>query len=149
MSIYTDTEWEAENAALWAGANPQSCPQCTRTGFYGPRKNRAERKYRACRFCGFWQVVGRNPEQYRASVPRCHGWPQAAGAPYLWWAAPGEESYACEHCGHLVDVQATLIDAPAQDRSHPWWNVPQNLTQAEYTRYWVRNGAGPRLFGIL
>lgn len=65
---YTEKQWEEEMNVLPAEIQPGSafgrilpCPWCKTVGFYGPRKSveqeKITRKYRACKFCGFWQEV--------------------------------------------------------------------------------------------
>jgi hypothetical protein len=53
---YTDADWSAEYLALFAKSlAPPPCPSCGRTGFYGPRRADDDRRYRLCKFCGFYQ----------------------------------------------------------------------------------------------
>lgn len=142
MDNYTQPAWQAETDALYQkGGAPRACPHCGRTGFYGPRQNEERtRHYRFCKFCGFGQDVGGVPTQYRATVHGCAAWRQVAGAPYIWWVGPEEESYPCAYCGKTVTVAQTLVTAPHQDPAHPWWQVPQGLSHAESTAFWEARG---------
>lgn len=72
---YTEAQWSAETQTTplfipqidgsWrALAVNLPCPKCKKVGFYAPIKFPPEasedkiiRKYRACKFCGFWQDV--------------------------------------------------------------------------------------------
>ncbi len=86
---FSRADWEAACfAAFGEGRDPAICPDCGRTGFYGPRIEEPERRYRQCRFGGFTQGVDRAPERYRPTVHRCTHWPSCAHAPYVWWVAP-------------------------------------------------------------
>ena len=134
---YTDGHWEAESYAIFAeGGNPGPCPDCGRTGFYGPRFTDPDVKCRACRFCGFFQTVGGAVERHRPTVHGCAAWPSVSRAPYLWWVSPDATSYACPYCGDPVDVSAATVAAPATDIDHPWWRVPQYRTQTFYKGLW-------------
>ena len=55
----TASVWEAEDRALKRGDDPPPCPRCRRRGFYAPRFAPPFRRYRACKFCGFWQSMDR------------------------------------------------------------------------------------------
>ena len=142
MSDYTVEGWEAEMAALYGARDaPAACPSCGRTGFYGPRQDEKKtRRYRLCKFCGFGQDVGKEPVSYLATVHRCKQWLYIAGAPYIWWVPPGEDSYTCPYCHGTVNVATGVVPTPYRDRSHPWWNVPQGLPHSEYRDYWYSLG---------
>ena len=89
---YTEDEWAEESYALGAErADPVPCPRCKRTGFYGPRA--LEAKYRACRFCGFFQEVGHGPLRFVPVVHACNSWPECAKAAYVWWVPPEQKKY--------------------------------------------------------
>lgn len=133
---YTESDWDAENDALLGGAEPAECPGCRRTGFYGPRRASPERKYGACTFCGFVQDVGEPAVRYRATVHRCEGWPRVAGAPYIHWVPPEEVSCPCPCCGQPVRAAEAEIPPPADDPDHPWWKVPQKMTQVDSLLFW-------------
>jgi len=64
---YTEKQWGKEmQLAEFCGRHSPlgscnlECPSCHEAGFYGPRKiendkGEIARKYRACKWCGFWQ----------------------------------------------------------------------------------------------
>ncbi|KPJ84309.1 MAG: hypothetical protein AMS18_16945 [Gemmatimonas sp. SG8_17] len=141
---YTEADWEEESYDLFVmRANPQPCPKCGRTGFYGPRAMDPGRKYRACRLCGFWQFVGHDPLRFNPTAHDCEDWPQCARAPYIWWVHPDEKRYTCPYCrqqlvieSQNVFVKSVLIVAPIDDPDHPWLKVPQNRSYPYYQRFW-------------
>jgi hypothetical protein len=142
---YALDHWEQEAFANFGeGRSPSPCPECGRTGFYGPRLDAAERRYRQCRFCGFTQAVGEPPVRCQAIVHGCADWPWCARAPYLWWVEPGVDSCDCPFCRKPVDVGAVEVLRPVEDEEHPWWRVPQNRSRFYYSRFWsnwaVTNG---------
>lgn len=82
----TEKQWEEEmRLNKFCGRHPNwfhsgcslRCPHCQSVGFYGPKlsKNNAgeiTRKYRACKFCGFWQEVWGSVRNERGGKPyRC------------------------------------------------------------------------------
>ena len=104
-NIYTEDDWDSEMAALYSERGcPPGCPQCGRSGFYGPREAEGSRRYRACKFCGFWQHVGQPAVTNKPTVHNCEEWPKVAGAAYTWWVQPDEEIYTCPYCGVEVHV---------------------------------------------
>jgi len=141
---YSEQEWEEESYALFVErAAPRPCPHCGRTGFYGPRAADPGKKYRACRFCGFWQFVGEAPIQYRPTAHGCPEWPDCARAPYIWWIDPDEKAYTCPYCDQQVVVETqntfrkgALVLGPSEDLSHPWRKVPQGRDYDYYQRLW-------------
>ncbi len=141
---YTVREWDDATYAMAAErADPEPCPRCNRTGFYGPRAMDHGKKFRQCRFCGFLQNVGKAPVQLRPVAHRCDGWPEVADAPYLWWIDPDEKWYTCPYCSKKAPVKSTNpfskgagVKAPADDPDHPWWNVPQGASYATYVKFW-------------
>ena len=142
---YRKSDWNAEFMTVFAQrAAPPSCPGCNRTAFFGPRKA-GDREYRLCKFCGFYQGVGADPHQCVATVHGCAGWPSIAGAPYIWWLQPDETEYQCRYCQTLVQVSATVVPRPVQDRAHPWWQVPQNMSFEQARAFWVQHEQ-PRVY---
>jgi hypothetical protein len=136
---FTRADWEA---ACWAafgeGRAPAPCPVCHHTGFYAPRFEEPERRFRQCRFCGFTQEVGHMPERHRATAHDCAAWPQCARAPYVWWVKPRVASYRCPFCGERVMVSRVLVPPPADDPKHPWQRVPQRKVRSYYKQFWAR-----------
>lgn len=68
------------------------CPNCKNVGFYGP-KGDVSRRYRACKFCGFWQEAD-GTEPYRCIALYC----DACGT-YDWTAPKDEKDYKNCKCG--------------------------------------------------
>ncbi len=138
---YTVADWDEDYLAIFAARRPTPhCSGCGRTGFYGPRKAHNDRRYTLCKFCGFYQEPGAEPTQCRATVHGCRSWPAVAGAPYIWWVQPDETEYRCPYCGTLVGVVAVTVKRPVDDSSHPWWQVPQDLTFDQAAAFWLRQG---------
>ncbi len=141
---YTMQDWEDESYQLFVErADPQPCPKCGKTGFYGPRAADPGIKYRACRFCGLWQAVDGEPEQYRPTAHGCEEWPDCARAPYIWWVRPDAKGYTCPFCRQDVNVvshnsfmRGVLILSPMENLDHSWLKVPQNRTYSYYLRFW-------------
>jgi hypothetical protein len=138
---YTVADWDQAYLAVFGSREPPPhCPGCGRIGFYGPRKADDDRRYTLCKFCGFYQEPGADSIQCRATVHDCTSWPVVAGAPYVWWVQPNETEYHCPNCGSLVDVGAATVARPADDTTHPWWHVPQNLTFDQAAAFWFEQG---------
>lgn len=134
---YTREKWDDECYAVFGeGRDPAPCPRCGRTGFYGPRIEDPDHRFRQCRFCGFTQKIGEAGDTYRPSIHGCDPWPQAARAPYIWWVAPNVASYACPFCRARAIVSKTLTTRPVDDPTHPWWRVPQRRDRFYYLRFW-------------
>lgn len=141
---FTGADWEEESYALFVErSDPRPCPHCGRTGFYGPRAADPGLKFRACRFCGFWQAVGKEPVMCRPTAHLCREWPECAKAPYIWWIHPDQKHYDCPYCGQRVAVsrrntfvRGASLRAPADDPDHPWHRVPQGRPYSYYLRFW-------------
>jgi len=134
---YTTAVWDEECFTVFAeGRDPGVCPSCGRTGFYGPRVGNAGERYRACRFCGFFQDVDGPPTRAHPSIHGCPEWPEVARAPYVWWLAPRAEEYQCPFCAQMVRAADAPATAPSDDPAHPWWKVPQTRTRFYYSRLW-------------
>ena len=141
---YSEQDWDDESYALFgARADPVPCPDCGRTGFYGPRAKDPDEKLRTCRFCGFCQAVDHMPVRFRPVVHGCADWPKCARAPYLWWITPDTTQFLCPYCGQKVEVETrnqfmkgVLVAAPSVDSEHPWQKVPQGRSYSYYLRFW-------------
>jgi|SRR5436309_3216259 len=141
LAAYTPAHWDQEFLAIFARRTaPQPCPQCRRTGFFGPRKA-GDRTYRLCKFCGAYQATGGPMVQCLATVHNCQQWLTVAGAPYIWWVQPHETQHPCPYCGASVQVAAARVKRPVEDPGHAWWRVPQNMSFDEAARFWVQQGA--------
>lgn len=137
VSRYTKADWEAESFALFAeGADPAACPECGKTGFFGPRVVNEVIKCRACRFCGFWQQIDHAPLHQLPTVHGCSQWPEVSKALYVWWVLPDVESYTCPFCSGTVKVPLSLVGMPVDELEHPWRRIPQRRSQSFYQRLW-------------
>jgi hypothetical protein len=111
---YTESDWEEESYRLFMErSDPAPCPQCGRTGFFGPRAADPGLKFRACRFCGFWQAIGE------------------------------KKQFDCPYCGQVAKVEShnafergSAQLAPVDDPDHPWRKVPQGRPYSYYLRFW-------------
>jgi hypothetical protein len=141
---YTEEQWEEDSYLLFVErSDPQPCPKCGQTGFYGPRAADPGVKFRCCRYCGFSQEVGEEPAQFLPVVHSCEEWPTIAKAPYVWWVHPAMERFLCPFCGRDSDVRGrnvfkpgVLGKSPLEVPDHPWGKVPQNRTYSYYLRFW-------------
>ena len=141
---FTDTDWEDQSYALMAEqAAPSPCPNCGRTGFFGPRALDGQPKFLSCRFCGYFQAVGQPPTRLRPVAHNCENWPEAAEAPYIWWIPMDEKWYVCHYCKRRLAVaganafmKGAAVTPPADDPNHPWWKVPQNASYDTYYKLW-------------
>lgn len=118
------------------GRDPDPCPVCLRTGFYGPRIADPDKRFRQCRFCGFTQHADGPVVTYVPTAHRCKDWPIVARAPYLWWMSPDATSYRCGYCRETVQVEAVRVARPVDDENHPWQRVPQGKNRFYYSRFW-------------
>lgn len=134
---YPAEQWEAECfAAFGEGRDPAACPDCSRTGFFGPRIDTADGRYRQCRFCGFTQPVGEPATRFVPTTHDCATWPTCARAPYIWWVPSDVTSFLCPYCAARLSVDSARITAPFHDPTHPWWRVPQRRSRRYYLRFW-------------
>ena len=137
---YTPTDWQRENDALEEGGDPQPCPCCDRRGFYEPREADYDRRYRACKFCGFWQDVGKQPHEIiRYECRRSDHY--AAD-----WKEP-QESWACPKCSCEFNPP-DAVAWPADDSSHHWHQAPRKGTQQQYRDFWEAKGGRVGRHGI-
>jgi DNA-directed RNA polymerase subunit RPC12/RpoP len=138
-ATYTKSDWEADFLSIFAKrAPPPPCPGCGRTGFFGPRRAQDDRRYRLCKFCGYYEPLDADPIQCRATAHGCAQWPTVAGAPYVWWVQPQETEYRCPYCGAPAEV--ATITRPVDNPSHPWSRMPQHATFEEAAAFWFRHG---------
>ncbi len=134
---YPLEQWDEDCfAAFGEGRDPSPCPDCGRTGFYGPRIDATDRRYRQCRFCGFTQMVDEDATRYQPTVHTCEAWPECARAPYIWWVPSDVTSFLCPFCHARLPVETVRVVGPVQDRKHPWWRVPQGRSRPYYMRFW-------------
>lgn len=130
--IFSEAEWKKEmDQVSFCGKHPNwfystctiSCPNCHSLGFYGPKMtvNEAKeiiRKYRACKFCGFWQEVD-DGEPYRCIALYCG----SCGA-YDWTTPKGEEDY--KSCGQCSSKNVK-IDWASDNPEHAFWKLKKQM----------------------
>jgi hypothetical protein len=138
---YEDADWLSEDLALKSGGDPQPCPRCHRRGFYAPRFAKPNRRYRACKFCGFWQDVGMPPHpviRYECTTGNHH---------VADWKGP-DEPWTCPDCGRRFQPDAAVA-WPSEDPYHPWRQWPQEGTQANFLAFLRARGYDSPPFGII
>lgn len=104
------------------------CPCCQTVGFYGPRVSPSleapTRKYRACKFCGFWQEVwgdgynSRGGAAYRCIHLTCTN--EKCKTPN-WTAA--NEGKSCDVCKNPTVVSKWASD----DTEHPFHQIKEAI----------------------
>lgn len=131
--IYTENQWENEmDLNKFCGKHPNlfhsgctiPCPNCQAVGFYGPKitvndtTEEITRRYRACKFCGFWQEVN-NGEPYRCIALYCNSCDS-----YDWTAPKDEEDYkSCKKCG----VQFRKIEWASDNPNHAFHILKEQM----------------------
>ncbi len=115
---YTEEQWDKEmsnakpirisSLSGYCFGSNLPCPLCCEVGFYSPRFTDGERprKYRACKYCGFWQEAEGEakdrlgPKAYRCVFVRC----PEDGEIYDWFM-PGDPFRNCRHCnGQYIEA---------------------------------------------
>jgi len=130
---YIEKQWEEETSLSeyhiqclrWGlGSCTLRCPECKTLGFYNPREDKnSGRKYRACKFCGFWQEVSgkifteRGSQPYRCAMIYCdkcrvYNW-------MLPWAKIGN----CKECGNFYRE----VRWPSDDPDHPYNKIKEQM----------------------
>ena len=138
MLQFTEKEWEEEMKKSYfcrkhwpTGSCTMPCPNCKTVGFYGPRGREDEsgnvpRKYRACKFCGFWQEAfgpiydERGGKPYRCVMVKCF---HCHTHDYAYdWRLPWQDDWGeCEDCKSKLKQ----VSWPTEDPTHPFhqWKV--------------------------
>ena len=137
---YSETDWRREDEALKQGGDPPPCHQCRRRGFYAPRWADGNRMYRACKFCGLWQDIDKEPHEIIRY--ECRGSDHRVAD----WKEP-HESWVCPQCGEEFGPSESVL-WPEADPSHPWQLAPEAGTQDDFKRFWTAQGSEPPPFGI-
>jgi hypothetical protein len=133
LAHYTESLWEQEMKSgqgieiLFSDGRRISfgtnlpCPDCKTVGFYGPRLIKEgetiTRKYRACKFCGFWQeaagavLIDHGSKPYRCN----HFYCDKCGN--YGWRSPWNEGNEICPCG----AEMRRATWPVEDPQH-WFN---------------------------
>ena len=111
-----------------------SCPQCQSVGFYGPKltvdnSGKATRKYRACKFCGFWQEAWgtvfneRGGDPYRCIIVGCVRCPENGRISYDWQVPWAYEPQSCSVCHTTMEKTRWASD----DLGHPFHKLKEQM----------------------
>ncbi len=99
------------------------CPVCETVGFYAarryPREGAPIRKYRACKYCGFWQEVWGNGYNDRGSIAEFYLHLRCTNEQcmeYGWTRDNRNKSCDVEICKSRTEV----VDTPFKDPKHPY-----------------------------
>jgi hypothetical protein len=149
---YTERQWEEEMKAplillpsgqVFPFGRALPCPQCKTIGFYGPRHSPSEgeiiRKYRACKFCGFWQEASgevfdqKGGEPYRCIAVYC----EKCRNNYDWRVPWAFEPGGCQKCH--AELKRTVW--ASDDPKHPFRTLKDQIVSL------LRNGShNPRSY---
>jgi hypothetical protein len=140
VSTRSVQEWDAENGALPKGEPPAPCPVCRRRGFYAPRAAQA-RRYFACKFCGYWQDVGKPPHEIIRY--ECNGTDHAVAD----WKQP-TGSWSCPMCARQFSPKEA-VPWPNEVPNHPWHSAPTEGEQSDFVEFWRRQGMEVHSSGII
>lgn len=138
--LYTEKEWDKEWAALLAepchhsmlGSCWMPCPNCNSVGFYSLRviQNQAgeiTRKYRACKFCGFWQETSGDVfKEKRGQSYRCIAIYCDKCGTYDWRVPWVKQLGNCSNCGN-ADVKK--IKWASDDSNHPFNKAREQIAE--------------------
>ena len=127
---YTEKQWGEEmkiSSSSFCGGNhwPAGsctipCPQCGVAGFYGPRIDSDSKKYRACKFCGWWQEgrgAGRkgSVQPYRCTHFYCDQCKEYG------WTMTDNPVYCSKH------HEMRKIDWASDDPKHPFHKIKEQM----------------------
>jgi hypothetical protein len=137
---YTEKDWEEECSSgkrvcelhkkTSLGTCNLPCPSCNVVGFYGPRGRAEEnfqRKYRACKFCGFWQEAfgdvynNRGGKPYYCKMIKCNC--DDEYGKYNWIEPWSSNLGHCRKC----DSDYIQCEWPAKDLSHPFHKLKAEI----------------------
>jgi len=121
---YSEADWQSDRQAEASGERLQ-CPNCGHCEWFRavgiPPGDGSQRKYRACKVCGFWQeadgsaayrclmtvhtCLGSIPEGKRCEY--CGAWGPRNWHPGCWRVLPAKElgTTSCQYCGQILRAQ--------------------------------------------
>lgn len=133
---YTEKEWGEEWDTLLAepcrhsnlGSCWMACLSCKTVGFFGPRiiqnqMGEITRKYRACKFCGFWQEAFGGVYDERGGTPYRCKMLFCPDCKVYNWKVPWAEGLG--HCDNCKKENVKEVAWPSDDPNHPF-NVAKN-----------------------
>ncbi len=135
---YTEKQWEEEMKRSFfcgrhwgAGSCIIPCPRCGVIGFYGPRGGSSQgRKYRACKFCGFWQEVWgsifnkRGGKPYRCIAIYCE---KCKTLDTYNWKEPWAKSFGnCKKC----HAELKKTNWASDNSNHPFHKIKKQMDRA-------------------
>ena len=126
MQDYGEDEWQQEMDFVQVHGGFQlgstiRCPVCSALGFYGPRlekrRDDVDRRYRACKFCGFWQEVTGYVHREKGGTPyRCIMVSCARCGSYDWKVPWDIQDKLCGRCGTAM----LEVKWPNEEPTHPF-----------------------------
>jgi len=132
---FTEQDWKEEMDKInfcrkheGFGSCNLSCPDCGTISFYGPRGRKEEgfpRKYRACKFCGFWQEAfgkvfdERGNKPYRCNMILCNNCSTYS------WREPWSKIFG--HCENCSSEDLKQVKWPTEDASHPFNKIKAEI----------------------
>jgi hypothetical protein len=133
---YTEGQWKEEMEISsstfcgqhWAaGSCKIPCPKCGTIGFYGPRHDPSgNRKYRACKFCGFWQEVCGSIYDERGGKPyRCITVYCEKCKTYNWHLPWIKNTWHCPNCKTEMKIAKWASD----DSCHPFHKLKEQMNK--------------------
>jgi len=129
---YTESQWEEDmRLNKFCSKHPNwfysgctiPCPNCQSLGFYGPKVTVNEttgeiiRRYRGCKFCGFWQDVGKG-KSYWCIALYC-----SSCDSYDWTAPKEEQDYKSCKCR----AQYKKINWASDDPNHVFHKLKEMM----------------------
>ncbi|KKS10957.1 MAG: hypothetical protein A3J30_00095 [Candidatus Wildermuthbacteria bacterium RIFCSPLOWO2_02_FULL_47_9c] len=131
---YTEEQWVEEMKAPGVLITPTfgygrtlPCPNCKTVGFYGPRADdlvKTTRKYRACKYCGFWQeAFGPIWEETQGEAYRCTAVHCTKCGIYDWRVPWADRFGDCETCKIPLQETQWAFDEP----DHPFRKIKSQI----------------------
>ncbi len=138
---FGQAEWQELNKAFLGPEAPRPCPACKRTGCYGSYRAGTV-CYRMCKFCGFYQLVGKDSIYL---VPNAHSCEHAdacriLGELYIQWAKADEVTRKCYFCKHKYSISSYTVPRPWATPEHGWWEIPQGMSRDDSIEFWRAQG---------